>query len=573
MEKDGILTQKTGHEKVLEQLRADDIRYIFGNPGSSEEGLLDALSRYPDIEYILGLQETIAVAMADGYCRVTQKPAVVQLHAGVGLGNGIGMLYQAYRGHSPLVVLAGEAGVAYDALNAQMWANLLDMARPVTKLAARVIHPGSLLRLLRRAIKIAATAPMGPVFLALPQDILDASNEEPVFPSVIPTTRVAPEPAAIAAAAELLCRAENPLILMGDGVSRSGAQAELAHLAEILGAEVWGVNSSEVNLPQSHPLFCGLTGHMFGDESARAVVNADVVVICGTYVFPEVFPSLTSPFRADARLIHIDLDPFEIAKNHQIALGLVSDPKLTLKLLADTVTDLASTAQREAAAARRGAIGDANRKAVADARAQDERARDAVPLRLSAFARELAATLPQDAIIFDEALTCSPELCRWLVPQVPGQFFQTRGGSLGVGLPGAIGIKLARPDRTVIGFSGDGGSMYTIQALWTAAHYRIAAKFVICNNHSYRLLKFNLQDYWRRQGLKPQDLPTSFPKGFDLGEPDLDFVGLARAMGVPGSRVTQPTEIAPAIQTMLQQDGPFLLELVVDGAVPPPAQG
>ena len=205
------MNRKTGHEKLLEQLRADGIRYMFGNPGSSEEGLLDTLSRFPEIEYILALQETIAVAMADGYCRATQKPAVVQLHDGVGLGNGIGMIYQAFRGHAPLVVLAGEAGIAYDAMNAQMSANLVDMARPVTKFAARVVHPGSLLRLLRRAIKMAATPPTGPVFLAVPQDILDAPNDEPVFPTVVPTTRVAPEPAAIAAAAEILCQAREPL--------------------------------------------------------------------------------------------------------------------------------------------------------------------------------------------------------------------------------------------------------------------------------------------------------------------------------------------------------------------------
>ncbi len=564
------MTQKTGHEKLLEQLRADGVRYMFGNPGSSEEGLIDTLARFPDIQYILALQETIAVALADGYARATQQPAVVQLHDGVGLGNGLGMIYQAFRGQAPLVVLTGEAGIAYDAMNAQMSANLVDMARPVTKYAARVVHTGSLLRLLRRAIKMAATPPTGPVFLAIPQDILDAPNDEPVVPTVVPTSRVAPEPAVLAAAAEVLCRAENPLILMGDGVSRSGAQAELVQLAEVLGAGVWGVNSSEVNLPQSHPLYCGVTGHMFGYASASHVRDADVVVICGTYVFPEVFPALTSPFKPDARLIHIDLDPFEIAKNHPIAIGFLSDPKLTLKLLAEAVTDLASSAQREAAAVRGRTLGEANRQAAADARARDAKSRDAIPLHMSAFAEELGRRLPKDAIIFDEVLTHSPELTHWLTLDLPGQFFQTRGGSLGVGIPGALGLKLAHPERTVIGLTGDGGSMYTIQALWTAAHHRINAKLVICNNHSYRLLKLNLQDYWQAQGLKPQDFPASFPNCFDLRDPDLDFVGLAKAMGVPGVRVTQPAEIAPAIQAMLDHDGPFLIDLVVDGSVPRP---
>ena len=562
------MAAKTGHEKVLEQLRADGIRYIFGNPGSSEEGLLDTLSRFPDIEYILGLQETIALAAADGYCRATQKPTVVQLHVGVGLGNGIGMLYQAFRGHAPLVVIAGEAGIKYDAMNAQMSANLVDMARPVTKLAARVVDPGSLLRMLRRAIKMAATPPTGPVFLSLPQDVLDAPNDEPVLPTVIPSTRVVPEPAAIARAAEILCQAQKPLILMGDGIARSGAQAELARLAEVLGAGVFGVDSSEVNLSQSHPLYGGLTGHMFGHASARVVGEADVLVICGTYVFPEVFPSLNSPFKPDARLIHIDLDAFEIAKNHPITMGFLSDPKLTLKVLADAVNDLCQPPQREAAAARGQALGEANRKARAEARARDEQARDAVPLHMSAFAGELARQLPPNAIIFDEVLTHSDELCRWLPPEVPGQFFQTRGGSLGVGIPGAIGIKLAHPERPVIGLTGDGGSMYTIQALWTAAHYNIGAKLVICNNHSYRLLKFNLLDYWQQQGLKPQEFPSSFPGFFDLQGPEVDFVGLARAMGVAGSRVTQLAEIAPAIQTMMKHEGPFLIDLVLDGNVP-----
>jgi benzoylformate decarboxylase len=564
------MAPKTGHEKLLEQLRADGIRYIFGNPGSSEEGLLDTLSRFPDIQYILGLQETIAVAAADGYCRVTQKPAVIQLHVGVGLGNGIGMLYQAFRGHSPLVVIAGEAGIAYDALNGQMSANLVDMARPVTKFATRVVHPGSLLRLWRRAFKMAATPPTGPVFLGVPQDILDAPNDEPIIPSVIPATRVIPDPASIAAVAEILCQAEKPLILMGDGVSCSGAQPELVQLAESLGAGVWGVNSSEVNFPQSHPLFCGLSGHMFGEESARQVGDADVVVICGTYVFPEVFPSLTSPFKTDARLIHIDLDSFEIAKNHNVTIGLISDPKLTLKALVDRVADSISPAQRNAAQNRAYALGEANHQAMARAKARDEASKDALPLRLSTFTMELADQLPPNAIIFDEVLTHSPELCRWLPPDVPGRFFQTRGGSLGVGLPGAIGIKLAHPDRTVVGLSGDGGSMYTIQALWTAAHYRIGAKFIICNNNSYRLLKFNLLDYWRTQGLKPQEYPSSFPASFDLREPDVDFVGLARAMGVMGQRVSRPEEVAPAIQAMLKHDGPYLIDVLVDGSVPRP---
>src|SRR6266566_9060576 len=177
---------KTGRFAILDQLLADGIRYMFGNPGTVEQGFLDALSDYQDLQYILTLQESVAVAIADAYARATKRPAVVQLHSGVGLGNGIGMLYQAHRGHAPLVVLAGDAGLRYDAMDAQMASDLVAMARPVTKWAARVTHPESLLRMLRRAVKLAATPPSGPVFLALPMDVLDAPAPEPVVPTSVP---------------------------------------------------------------------------------------------------------------------------------------------------------------------------------------------------------------------------------------------------------------------------------------------------------------------------------------------------------------------------------------------------
>ena len=563
------MTGKTGHRKLLEQLEADGVRYLFGNPGSSEEGLLDEISRFPAIDYILGLQEAAVVCIADGYAQATQKPAVVQLHCSVGLGNAIGSLYHAKRRRSPLVVITGESGVAHDAMDAQMAADLVAMARPVTKYAARALDSRSLLRLVRRCLKMAATPPFGPVFLSVPQDVLDATNDEPVAPTVVPSSRVAPEPSIVAAVTALLAGAQNPLILMGDGVAHSQAQPELAHLAEVLGARVYGVMASELNISWTHPLYCGLLGHMFGHSSQRAVAEADAVVICGTYVFPEVFPLLTNPFRPDAKIIHIDLDPYEIAKNHPVTVGLISDPKLTLKALADALTDAVTPAQRVAAAERMRAIGAANERTLLDARSRDEAARDAVPLHMSAFAAELANHLPENAILFDESLTHFPELTRWLPPRAPGSFFQTPGGTLGVGLPGAIGVKLAHPERTVLGFSGDGGSMSTFQALWTAARYRIGAKFVVCNNGGYRLLKQNLLDYWRGLGLTPDQFPE-FPASFDIRDPGLDFVGLAQALGVPGKRVATPADIAPAIRTMLAHDGPFLIDLLLDGGVQRP---
>ena len=556
---------RTGRYAIIEQLIADDIHYMFGNPGTVEQGFLDSLEDYPDFHYILALQETIAVAMADGYARVSKRPTLVQLHSGVGLGNGIGMLYQAMRGHAPLVVIAGESGIRYDAMDAQMAADLVSMAKPVTKWATRVVDPSSVLRVLRRAIKMAATPPMGPVFVCLPADVLDAPNDEEVVPTSFPSTRVLPAQEELERAASLLVNAEHPMIIMGDGIAYSRAQDELAQVAELIGAEVWGADSSEVNLDFKHPLFKGMLGHMFGASSSKVTTQADAVLIVGTYVFPEVFPYLKDVFAKDAKVVHIDLNAYEIAKNFPVDLGLVSDPKLTLANLAEVLETKLTDAQRQAAESRLQKSAAANQALRDKQLEQDRAARDSTPLRASRFMEELARHVPEDVIVFDEALTVSPDVTRYLVPTLPDHFFQTRGGSLGVGIPGAMGIKLAHPEKTVIGFTGDGGSMYTIQALWTAAHHKINAKFVICNNQSYMLLKLNILQYWKEQvGVEPH----TFPHSFDLHSPVIDFAALAESMGVPGLRVERPEQVEEAVQRMLRHDGPFLIDMVISSDVP-----
>lgn len=540
-----------GRRAVLEQFAADGMRFMFGNPGTVEEGFLDELSTFPQLQYVLALQEAAAVGIADGYARATGGPALVQLHSGVGLGNAIGMLYQAKRGHSPLVAVAGESGVRYEAMDAQMAADLVAMARPVTKYATRVTDPGSVLRVLRRAIKIALTPPRGPVFVALPMDVLDAPNDEPVLPSPVLRTSTLPTPELVEQAARLLAGASRPLILCGDGVSQSGAQSELLRVAEQLGADIWGVDYSEVNVDSGHPLFRGLLGHMFGSASTRALCDADAVLVVGTYLFPEVFPDLDSPFGSDVPVVHIDLDGYEIAKNHPVTLGIVADPRTSLAALAERLDGLLSPAARRAAGARM------------DARAAARRPQPAPDGLLGAFVGQLAAELDDDAVIFDEALTNSPALGQ-LLPRRPGNWFLTRGGSLGVGITGAIGAKLARPVSTVIGFTGDGGSMYTIQALATAARHRIGAKFVICNNHNYALLNDNIDHYWQERGIAGH----GYPAVFDISAPPLDFVEIARGHGVPGVRVDSPDQVAGAVKQMLATDEPFLVDVVT---APPPA--
>jgi len=558
------MAEKTGHFAIIEQFLAEGMNYMFGNPGTVEQGFLDSMAEYPELKYFLTLQESVAVLVADGYARASGKPALVQIHSSPGLGNAIGALYQAKRGHSPLVVVSGDAGVKYQALDAQMAADLVAMAEPVTKWATMVTDPSSLLRVLRRAVKVALTPPRGPVYVCLPQDMLDAPAVEDVQPASMPSTRVVPDGAWLRTAAELLGAARTPMILVGDGIAASGAQGELTRVAELLGAEVWEADAGEVNMSRAHPLYQGATGHMFASQSRPITTKGDAYLVCGTYLLPEVFPELGPIFAPGAKVVHVDLDPSAIAKNHPVDLGAVSDPKLTLDSLASTLDHILSPEQRQAAATRAGEIGAAKATREASAAAGFASQRDRVPMHFSQFMEELSGRLPNDAVIFDEALTNSPAIGHFR-PAEPGNHLLTRGGSLGVGIPGAIGVKVAHPEREVWGFTGDGGAMYTIQALWSAARHGVGAKFVVCNNRSYRLLQANISAYWAERDVAPHPFPLSF----DLSNPAIRFDELARSMGVEAARVEHPDEIGTAIDKALSHDGPFLLDVVVEGDVHP----
>ena len=557
---------KTGRSAIIEQFLADGMDFMFGNPGTVEQGFLDALADYPEMKYILTLQESVAVLAGDGYARATQRPTLVQLHSTPGVGNGIGALFQAKRGHSPLVVIGGDAGIRYMNTESQMYGDLVAFAEPVTKWSTMVLDPANLLRVIRRAIKVAGTPPMGPVYVCIPADILDAPCTDEVYPTLIPSTRVRPEIDFVHQAAALLAAGAKPMIFAGDGVAYSGAQAELEKVAELLGAEVWEADSGEVNMSYEHPLYQGMTGHMFGSASLPLMQKGDANLIVGTYVLPEVFPHLGDIWAPGAKVVHIDLNAYEIGKNHRVDLAVVADPKLSLALLADALEAGMTAEQRAAADARTQELGAAKAAKRAALLEADAASRDATPLHMAQFMEELVKQLPtENVVIFDEALTSSPAVVRYWPPQRTGEYFLTRGGSLGIGFPGAIGAKLANPGKTVIGFSGDGGSMYTIQALWTAARHNLDVKFVVCNNGSYRLLQLNIDQYWKEQGIPKHDFPLSF----DLSSPPLHFVDMARGMGVLGLRIEKPEEIGPAIQQMLAHPGPFLIDLVLEGDTHP----
>uniref|UniRef100_UPI0037424C95 thiamine pyrophosphate-binding protein n=1 Tax=Spirosoma aureum TaxID=2692134 RepID=UPI0037424C95 len=348
----------------------------------------------------------------------------------------------------------------------------------------------------------------------------------------------------------------------GDGVAYSGANDDLVRVAELLGADVYGVDFGDVFIDTTHPLYQGTTGHMFGEYSHPMTSKGDANLIVGTYMVPEVFPRLEDIYQPDAKVIHFDLNAYEIAKNHHVDLGVVSDPKLSLQALAKAIESKQSDSQRSAADSRLKAARDAKKPApIAEPVTVAAESAEAKPLKMAQFAEVLAQKVPDDVVIFDEALTNSPPVQQAIPPRKPGSYFTTRGGSLGVGFPGAIGVKLAHPDKTVIGFSGDGGSMYTIQALWSAVRHNTGAKFVVCNNGSYKLLQLNIDVYWQERSIASREHPLSF----DLSYPPIRFDILAQSMGVDAVRVERAEEIGPAIDRMLADDKPFLIDLVLEG--------
>ncbi|GIX46392.1 MAG: benzoylformate decarboxylase [Candidatus Tectimicrobiota bacterium] len=552
-----------GREAVAEMLRAAGVRYVFGNPGTTELGLLEALQDCPDLEYILCLHEGVALGAAHMYAHASGRTGVVNLHVAPGLGNALGMLYNALVGKVPLLVTAGQQDSRMLVREPVLAHDLVAMARPLSKWAVQVQHVEELPVVLPRALKVAQDPPRGPVFVALPSNVLDDVVDLVLPAFSTPYRRSRPDPEGVQAAAALLAAAQYPVIICGDGVAAAAAQAELVRLAEGLGAPVWNtLLMSALNFPLTHPQFCGELPAEYA-AIRQALGEADVVLAVGADLFHEVFYAEGSPLPAGCALIHLDNSPWELGKNLPTAVALLADPKLALQELTEVLLPRLDAAAQARAAQRRAAL--AARKAQERQR-QEDRARrfwDASPIAPARLMAALRDCLPAEAVIYNEAITASPDLLRTLPLERPGSLFGNHGGGIGQGMPGALGVKLAFPERPVVALVGDGSAMYTVQSLWTAAHHRLAVLYIVLHNQSYRILKFNLNRYRRHQQL-PLERPYPF---MDLTEPPLDFVDLARGMGVAGTRVTHPEAIAPAVQAALAQDAPYLLDVWLRGDV------
>jgi len=548
-----------GKQVFMESLIGHGVEYIFGNPGTTESPILDALLDYPQLRYIVALHEGVALGAASYYAQTSGKPAVVSLHVAPGLGNALGMLYNAFKARAPLVVTAGQQDTRLRLRGPVLGHDLVAMAAPLTKWSVQVERADEFALIMHRALKIATDPPAGPVFVALPIDVLEQETDlAPLAPGRL-YRAPAPDPAGIQAAAQLLLGARRPAIVVGDDAA--SAAAEVTALAEQLGAAVWceGIRARQA-VPSPHPNF--RLGLPFDAAAIRkALDGADVVLLVGGPFFEEVWYAPGSPLPPEAAAIQVESSPERLAHNLPVRVGLVSDPRAALAALRAAIGRGESRAFRDAATARNAAL-----RALKTEDAQAQRARAAkrwehAPISVPRLVAEIEAALPPDAIVVDESITASIDLARTVQFERPGAYVGARGGGIGQALPGALGVKLAQPDRPVVALSGDGSAMYSIQALWTAAHHDLAVVFVILNNREYRILKHNMDTYRQRFGAKPD---RAYPN-MDLVAPDLGFVDLARGLGVEAMRVASPGELRPALEKALGARRPVLLDVAVEG--------
>jgi benzoylformate decarboxylase len=548
---------RSGAEVLVEALVGEGVRHVFGNPGTTELPLVDALVEHDELSYVLALQEASAVGMADGYARATGRPSVVNLHTIGGLANGLGNLANAAAAGTPLVVTAGQQDRRHLIAEPLLSGDLVGLARPLVKWAHEVRTLGELGVALRRAFRLAAAQPPGPVFLGLPMDVLGEVGEAPL-PA---RSRVddAPHPGSLGELAALLAAAERPALVVGDELARANGLAHAAALAEALGAPVFGAPLyAYAVFPGAHPLWRGPLA-MSADGIAETLAAFDRVLLLGAsafLVYPYT-PGVAVP--AGVELLQVHPDATQVGRTHAVALGVVGDPARAARELAELLRERVPAERRTEALV----AGRAERAAEAARLAEQvEQGRDRVPPSPAAAVAAVYARLPPDAVVVDESITASLFTRAMNAGSDPISFLFSGAGALGWGLPASVGVKLARPDRTVVALCGDGSMLYAPQALWSAAHYGVPVVAIVLDNREYRILKHALD---RMEG--PSARAGRYI-GMDIAAPSVDFVALGESFGVAGRRVERADELADAVEEALAAGEPRLLHVPISGHAP-----
>jgi benzoylformate decarboxylase len=361
--------------------------------------------------------------------------------------------------------------------------------------------------------------------------------------------------------ATLLLKTKNPAIVAGDDVARSKAEAELVALAETIGASVWfeGLRH-HASFPTSHPNY-RQSLPSDATQVRKALGDADLVLLLGGPFFEDIWYAAGSHFPAGAVVLQIEEAPERLAFNCHLDAGVVGDIATSLAALTNEVRSRATPEFQSEALRRNDALIELRSREKEAYRVRLEKSWSREPSSMPRVMAELRRGLPDDAVIVDESITASLDLARSFDYRGFGDYFGGRGGGIGQGLAGAIGVKIAMPDRLVVAVSGDGSAMYSIQALWTAAHHKLPIVFVILSNRQYRILKHNV-DVWRQNF----EAGTQHPyQQMDLAGPELDFVHLAAGMGVEGVRVEKADAIAPALTRAVAANRPYLIEIAIEG--------
>jgi len=535
---------------VFEILCAEGVRFIFGNPGSTETPFLDALVEYPELEYVLGLHESAVVAMADGYARATGRPAVVSIHAAPGTANALSSLYNALRDRTPMVVMAGQQPQRVLVQDPPLAGDTVAMARPVVKWSRELSNAAELPVVLRRAFSIARFPPRGPVFLSLPKDVLEGEIEfspEGYRPSVDRLVTAAPD--TIERAAALLARAEKPLILAGPGLSFREAWRPLAEVAEYLGAPIY---ASPVGFPARHPQVCGVLGWDL-HTLRKPLADVDLVLIAGYRMV--VNDPLNPLISSGVSVVHLDDDPGEIDKNLSADVGVVGELSSALSSLRESLKGQLKGRESRYLERKEKTLASAAR-ARRDAESALQARWDRVPIAPARAIAALDKILPDHTIVVDEAVRASPYVKQYWSSAGPGRYFYYDGGSLGWGIGMAVGAQMAWPDKRVVAIVGDGAALFGIHALWTAARRKLRVIVIILDNRSYGAVVAALVEY------KGEAFKRGIYPGCDME--GIDFVALASGFGVPARSVARPEELEAALQWALSAEGPVVVHVRTD---------
>jgi benzoylformate decarboxylase len=552
------MNRVTGRSAFLALLKDEGITHLFGNPGTTELPIMHALKEYPDLTYVMAMQESLVVAMADGFSRASGRLVACNVHVAPGLGNAMGSLYNASFTGTPMILTAGQQEQGHGLMEPLLYGPLVRMAEPLVKWAVEVTRLEDLPRIVRRAAKIATTPPTGPVFISLPGDILNAEAGTELGRSTRVDTRVRPSDEALAALVARILKAERPVIIAGDEIVKSDALAEAASLAEALGCPAYQQSTPYgAHFLSESPCFMGALSR--SQTQVREVLSPyDLMIVLGGDPLRMSVHSEVDPLPEGLPIVQVGLVDWDLAKNYGAEIALKADVKETLRALVSALKSAGGAAidarAREGIAALKAKNWTARRATLVE---QISGAKDRSPIDPDWLALQLVEAMPDNAILVDEGLTSSRQITALRPHRDRYGYHALASGGIGWGLPASVGVSLANPDRPVVCFSGDGSAMYSIQALWTAAHHKLPLTVVIANNGGYRIIKqrllaFHGDDHY---------------VGMDFVEPKVDFTGLAISLGLEAMRITEPADLKAAFTSAFKRPGAKLIEVMVDGSV------